>query len=377
MRRLFLLTLLCGCSAPPTTVLVQVSADATPASLTASVFNRFGVLNRRHIEPVNLPGTLVVTGLPDSIDDFRLVISSDGELGGAPFTSQPHTQQTLPLALSADRLDTDQDGVPDDLDDCPMVFDPDQHSATGSPPGDACIPGAVPDDGGNVTDVDLLGADLLLPSPCGNAALFCDDFESGGIERGRWPVIVQHSGTVSVDGTRAHRGSYSIHAHTDGSAVNQLAQAWLGETATFPSTRLYLRAYLFVPSPASTAPADVLRGLQTPSPYQGLRLRLDADGTFSGYNDIGGPKTITTSTTKMPLDSWACIEWEIVFGASGQTRLWVNGTEVTALAGLQNTVASPAIDQLRLGVMAYMDGGPHDVWIDDVMIDPNPIGCAK
>jgi hypothetical protein len=384
MHRLFLLTLLCGCSAQPTTVLVQVSADMTPSSLTASVFNRFGVLNRRYIEPVSLPGTLLLTGLPDSIDNFRLVISSDGELGGAPFTSQPHTQQTLPLALSADRADTDQDGVPDDLDDCPQVYDPDQRSATGTPPGDACIPGGGPgpDDGGDVPGddllgVDLLGADLLVPSPCGNAALLCDDFETGAIERGRWPQIVQHSGTVTIDNSRAHRGTYSLHAHIDGSSVNQLAQAWLGETSTFPYNQLYLRAYVYVPSPASTAAADVLRALQTPAPYQGLRLRLDTDGTFSGYNDIGGPKTITTSTKSMPLDSWTCVEWEIVFGTSGQTRLWVNGSEVTSMAGTQNTLASPPIDQLRIGVMAYMDGGPHDIWFDDLMIDPSPIGCAK
>jgi hypothetical protein len=41
-------------------------------------------------------------------------------------------------------LDTDNDGIPDDTDNCPNTYNPDQVDADGDGIGDACEPGADP-----------------------------------------------------------------------------------------------------------------------------------------------------------------------------------------------------------------------------------------
>jgi hypothetical protein len=136
-----------GC-ARPTTLLVEVhDADLTPpASVTLSVFDDFGVIGRTRVEHPVLPGEMTVKGLPDVAEFVRVVAVADAPrvLDGLRFATEPRTLMTRELLLRQES-DRDRDGVPDAIDDCPDVADPDQENRAGVGPGDACRGGPVAD----------------------------------------------------------------------------------------------------------------------------------------------------------------------------------------------------------------------------------------
>ena len=56
----------------------------------------------------------------------------------------------------------------------------------------------------------------------------------------------------------------------------------------------------------------------------------------------------------------------------------VNDTPLAGLGTAVNTMASPPYDQLALGLISTVANTPaRELWIDEVIIDTNPIGCAK
>jgi hypothetical protein len=131
-------------------------------------------LARHAFTPARLPGEATVQGLPDEPEPVRVAVVGgvDGGanvMGGQEVTLIPHAETTVLVLLAANTLDSDGDGVPDAIDDCPSTYDPDQSNAAGSGAGDACRP----QDGGSVdagaTDAgasDAGTADLGCGSPC-------------------------------------------------------------------------------------------------------------------------------------------------------------------------------------------------------------------
>jgi Lectin C-type domain len=138
-----------------TSVRVELSlADGAtaPDAVSVSVFDRFGGVAYGVPISARLPGDLVVLVSSDS-EMVRVV--AVGTLAGQPVVNGilavPVTagrQTELPLVLDSGTLvDSDGDGVPDVIDDCPTVPDPDQSDSSGAAPGDACAPiGIVPAD---------------------------------------------------------------------------------------------------------------------------------------------------------------------------------------------------------------------------------------
>jgi hypothetical protein len=156
--RLWVLGLaLLGCAPRgASTLLVETSVDdaaSRPSAIQASVFGPHGLLARgATVVPsgseVGL-GTIAVE-VPDEIIAVRVVVAGYGAtptLGGAQTTTRLHAETRFPVTLSASFVDTDGDDVPDALDDCPTVPDPDQANSDGEGPGDACT---SPDGGGLV-----------------------------------------------------------------------------------------------------------------------------------------------------------------------------------------------------------------------------------
>lgn len=94
------------------------------------------------------------------------------------------------------------------------------------------------------------------------------------------------------------------------------------------------------------------------------------------------------STTKMPTDQWACVEWHFDTEAN-ELMYWLNGTEITALhvqgmgegcvnSNSQNDEWTAPEDflTLHLGIEQYHSGVPaRTMYIDDVVVDSRPIGC--
>jgi polysaccharide lyase-like protein len=227
---------------------------------------------------------------------------------------------------------------------------------------------------------DLATADMA-PSLCPTGVLLCDDFESGTISSTKWDNgTAQSNATVAIDNTRAHSGRYSLHLHTN--VVNGgSATATIAETHTFtPSgATFWTRAFYYFPSNTSTLVANLFGATQNAAPNNDVALSIDHDA-LSIYNGFNSGSYVVSTTPKLPLDQWVCIEWEVYTGTPNQLHAWVNGQPVPALDLTQPTNPSPAIGIFTVGLGIYPPATSStalDVWVDDVIFDHAPIGCVK
>jgi hypothetical protein len=164
---------LAACSRP-TGVRVQMSLESgapKPDSLAVSVYDRFGGIAYGAQLPDKLPGDLLILVNLDA-EMVRVVgigmVSGTPVVGAASATPIRQGQEMpLPLVLSSDLpQDSDGDGVPDVIDDCPTVYDPDQVNHDGSGPGDACSSDDDPTDMGRPSDLSVRrSGDLAQPNP--------------------------------------------------------------------------------------------------------------------------------------------------------------------------------------------------------------------
>jgi hypothetical protein len=186
--RALVLAALCaaGCNSAPTTVRVTLSAvqGLSADDITITVFDR----NGRVVDGADLggsdhlPGDVVVMLSPGAGEARAVAVATSGgalvgnAAGRVPVL--PHQEMPLGLQLVVGALpDSDHDGVPDVVDNCPTTPNPDQVSSSGDNTGDACrAPGGG--DGGIITDPGN-GADMadngdgggVVPPGCGNGVV--------------------------------------------------------------------------------------------------------------------------------------------------------------------------------------------------------------
>jgi hypothetical protein len=387
--RLYLLSLcaVLGCSSSPTTLVVQVeTSGVTPAAVTVSVFDRFGLLGRSRIDQPVLPGAVTVQGLPDTVETLRVIAVGESPrvIAGLRFDTEPRTRMTRRLTLGSDNgSDADADAVPDALDDCPLAADPDQGNSDGDGSGDAC-PGSS---GGadlaalaDLSQVDLAGADLAPSPPDLLAAppLLTEDFEAG--IGSPWSTNISAGSSLTVDGVHVHRGTKALHVHSAAITPPSVpsAQVDIVEQSVIPLPDFYMRAFVFVPSGADPTSVAIFAFDQATSPFKGVNLNLES-GSFSSFNNIPTSPITFKATTPMPTNQWVCLEWRIKESTNGYARVFVEGTEVSALSGNQSTQPTPPLGLVGIGLIAFPSTSvaARDVWFDDVIIDNHPIGCVK
>jgi hypothetical protein len=132
--------LLLGCA--PTAVVLDITLDghdAAPSSLTASVYDPHRALVLHRAVGTHLPGRLTLDNLPSLAVPLRIALDGNGGLeAGAAVTITPGTTVHGSAQLSNSTRDTDGDGVPDIIDNCPTVPNPDQANQSGGTLGNAC-----------------------------------------------------------------------------------------------------------------------------------------------------------------------------------------------------------------------------------------------
>lgn len=395
-----------GCSSSAKTellVLTSLASDAgePPGAVNVAVFDGYGRIGRARVVPATLPGALHIE-LPPVERDLRVVVVSEAappQIGSVVARTRPHQRVVAEVVLRRDVPDQDGDTIPDDVDVCPAVRDPDQANALGSGPGDACRASA---DLGASVDLagasDLAGADLsdasaprdlsappdlappadLLspPSLCPTStAVLCDSFETGA-PLAAWSKN-QNRGTITVETTRAYRGTRSLHAHQDALTTGQDAQATL-YLQSFPQPDVWVRLFVYVPSAFPAADASPVGALQSVSPWHGAFLNLHS-GVFATYNDTPTTPIERISTVPVPTNRWFCLEYALRIGATGYVRASVDGTAIADFAASQSTTATPAIGTLFVGLSVYASANvaARDLWIDEIVIDNKPIGCTQ
>ncbi|MCU1278268.1 MAG: secreted hydrolase, partial [bacterium] len=212
--------------------------------------------------------------------------------------------------------------------------------------------------------------------------LLCDGFESVNVSASLWDNgVTQTNASFTVDQTHAHRGQYALHVHTSVVASAGSAEATIAEAHTFspPGATFWVRAFYYFPSNASAAAATLLDATQKATPNNDVSLAIDHDA-LSIYNAFNGGSYVASTTPLIPLDAWVCIEWQVDTGTPNQLHAWINGQPVTALDLMQPTTAAQPIGLLSVGLGIFPPNTSSialDAWVDDVIFDHAPIGCAK
>lgn len=299
-----------------------------------------------------LPGTVVVGPLDAGVPGFRIVV--DGLDGAGATTTQAAARVTLQagaqtaakLLLDGLLADADGDGVPDLVDDCPTVFDPEQRCA-------APDLGTVPDGS---------------PAGCPGGAIFCDDFETGN--RSKWADSnVGPEATLTVVAGMGRNGTYALRATSD--------------MPPFLGTNAFVEHNFDLPSPSQVAVRAWMRFQTVPARSTHL-LELSDGGrgilrvgtSNSGNWAIDGDNNLPDrqSTTPLPTTGFACVELLIdmpAAGATGRIRLFVDGAAI-----VDEPVSDvPTPDRLRLGPIRAPSSSTCEVLIDDVALGASPIGC--
>jgi len=228
-------------------------------------------------------------------------------------------------------------------------------------------------------------------SRCTPDLLLCEDFEAASLDTTRWQI--QSSGANPViDDTRAARGMRSVHFATDDNGLSLIHT-----TEPFPvaNNRYYGRLFVWFDS-MPTAPEWAhwtIAASETDADDTEIRVGGQYDNTINrfGVGTDHGPTGDWTNLDEdpgdpVPVRTWVCVEW-LHDGAADVTDFWWDGvarpslhTTATDHGGSSSAeYLMPDIDSMFVGWWLYQAGtvpDHFDVWIDEVAIDDERIGCV-
>jgi hypothetical protein len=228
----------------------------------------------------------------------------------------------------------------------------------------------------------------------------CEDFETGQLDPRIWKVkLGGPSPSVTVDGVHAHGGKYAAHAKV---TPGQQSTAQIAESITFPAAAdtFYTRIFAYFSPDVRwpNVPPDFHTGFIIASGNNDLGhvelavgANLSPDSAagpmhYLGYSIYRGPPYVEfgpRSPTPVATLAWTCIE--LLEGGGGGTtavrKIWVDGTELPeqdSSFGVSSPQGQkpPQFDLVSIGLWEYHPTPVlSDMWIDDVRVSSQRIGC--
>jgi hypothetical protein len=344
-----------GCVDRQTAVRIEVSAPAGVSLRSLAIDLTVGITQSvsRTIENPAIPGTVLVLLQPVATElEARLTAqdSGGGQLSArASVMTVPDVQIPMPMRLEYGGASDggSGDGPPGD-----------------GPPGDGPpIDAGAPDaDGGSVCT--------------GAAVALCEDFEAPSLAA-RWST----TGTVTLDTTVVHRGQQSLKLHlnalpsgtTDGTRAddNQVLSA-VGNT-------VWIRAWMRLSAlPAGNHPMQLIAIEQGGGSGAGdyLFIRSNATELYAQFSSDG-----IQALTPPPVNTWFCAIWRITLGTGTSGSMSLSGD--LPLLDLPNIATQGGSPVTRLEFGPYFDSGTStsqpalDMWLDDILVDANPLTCTQ
>ncbi|MEZ4302307.1 MAG: hypothetical protein R3B70_45690 [Polyangiaceae bacterium] len=225
----------------------------------------------------------------------------------------------------------------------------------------------------------------------------CDGFEGasagGPPDPALWAVVSPNcsgAGTVTVDSAVAHTGNQSLRVDGKGGYCDHV---FIGHAASVPGLGDTIFGRFHVRFSDALGQGHTTFLAMKDAADGGKDLRMGGQNGVLMYNRESDDATLPVmspagTATSMPVapGEWTCIEFQIDAQA-GTLHTWVNGAPVAGLT-LDET-PTPDIDQpwitqkpgwkpdledLRLGWESYA-GQSMTLWIDDVALAPQKLGC--
>jgi hypothetical protein len=283
-----------------------------------------------------------------------MAIGSDGSGGGSPDDTMMHADSGAPDAGASD-MDAQDAGAND-------AGSQEPGEDAGRPDGGVHTmdAGSTTHDGGSHVD-----------HGCDAGAIFCEDFEAdGGLPGAPWSAAmsITDGGLLTVDSTKPYSGRASLHIKTPGKYAALTRMAGLPP----PNNHVFGRMMVFLKSPW---PATHVRLIVLEATHCCSGFALNANAAwgfrFEGLVDQFGGDGWEPVTPH--LDQWVCLEWEINAHTPTEAKLWLDGTAV-----LPSPIGLPPVDITSLQVgfsSAQVTPFPIEMWIDDLILSTNRIGC--
>ncbi|HEY2901045.1 MAG TPA: hypothetical protein VGL59_10745 [Polyangia bacterium] len=254
----------------------------------------------------------------------------------------------------------------------------------GAGSGGAAVVDAAPDGTGDVSSNCTV-----------NGKELCEDFESGAINPKVWGMKTTTGTSLTVDGEHVHGGTHALHVKL---VAGQSNTAQITDAVTFPATNntFYTRAFIYV---SPDLPFDMMGGfhmaylLATGNNDLGFveaGLATAGNKQYLGYSEYygAGPDvhahgpTFTEfgpdSSTRLVPQTWICLE--LMQGGNATTtmrRVWVNDKELPEQVSNFSDRKPPAFSLMSIGVLQYHPSPIlTDIWIDDIRVSANKIGCG-
>lgn len=225
--------------------------------------------------------------------------------------------------------------------------------------------------------VDAGAVEAGPPAPyCGDGGfLFCDGFEDGF---NAWSGQYLSFGSIAIDTTHVHSGSYAMLSHTNqvidaGGAY--AAQVNLLETVP---PHFFARFFVWEPSPQPPFTANLLDIEENYSPYGGMAFNTEPPSgalSLNTYNTGVDGKFISDGGVTT-FDTWVCFELE-VDTINETSHLYMNDVEVTDLAETGLNLSQIGITGVGLTFNQPNPQPAETVWIDDVALNGTRIGCSN
>ncbi len=349
------------------------------------------------------------SGLPGAIGWVGLAVgcSSGGTGSVAPGTTPEASESSTEPPFEASSTDPEARAqLGGDVEATPETESSSTESAADVMNGLADASGsageASADDATGAPSDAALASDTTTP-PCITAGTeLCDDFESGTLDPKVWKInLGGPAPTVTVDGVHAHSGKYAVHAKV---TPGQQSTAQITEAVTFPANddAFYTRIWAYF-SPAVAWPANppdfhtgfIIAGGNNDLGHVELAVGANLSPSsaagpmhYLGYSIYRGPPYVEfgpRSPTDVVTLAWTCVEL-LESGQGGTTavrKIWVDGTELPEQDdsfGVSSSMGQkpPQFDLVSIGIWEYHPTPSlSDMWIDDVRVSSQRIGCAS
>jgi hypothetical protein len=207
-----------------------------------------------------------------------------------------------------------------------------------------------------------------------SGARLCEGFENG-LDAATWMSLIAGDGTVTIDDTRAFRGTKSLHVK-----VVTGHKAAISESKTFPLPNNVLFARMFVWFDTFTTQAHFTM-MEAPQTAAGAWIRFGGQfGSYGVGTDHGASGDwLEHDTAPVPTKRWTCLEVEFK-GDSNEFHVWQDDVARPALdvgATKHAGFVMPAFTSLWFGWQTYSNQAAGEFWIDEIAVDDKRIGCSN
>jgi hypothetical protein len=216
------------------------------------------------------------------------------------------------------------------------------------------------------------------------AAAFCEDFESGAFDAGKWAIATTGSNTARVQSDMSAHGKYAAVFHYAGTR-NTWAMAHakglpaslrvhhFGRASLFFRTALPDRHAVLLTAGSAGFPSD--KYLEVAAVASTFQL------TFVDLNPGGGENYASGGT--IPNGRWFCMQWEFN-DTPDEAKVLVDGVQAFAVSPFTFNAKSSGLvggfTDFGIGFRLWGSGAgdePNDLFYDDLALDPEPLTCLE